>query len=292
MFDKLKQMFAGGGSGPARVDVKSRFKILGKSGMGSMSKVFRAKDNKLNREVCLKILDKEKTAAFEARFAGLKRPSEGAISMELRHPNIVETLEHGLTTAGEQYIVQEWVDGTGLHVLLETENELLAGNRGKILMQVAEALDYMHKQRYIHRDICPRNVIVLVGRVAKLIDFGLTLPYKPEFCKPGNRTGTVQYLAPEIIKRSTTDHRVDLYALGVTAYEVYTGGYLPWGNVESIQTLMSHMNEPGKDPRDFNPNLDEPTVQFLKKAIERDARNRFQTAVEFRDACKALPKKF
>jgi hypothetical protein len=55
---------------------------------------------------------------------------------------------------------------------------------------------------------------------------------------------------------------------------------------------MSHMNEPGKDPRDFNPDLDEATVQFLKKAIERDARNRFQTAAEFRDAAKALPKKF
>jgi len=289
MFDKLKQMFAGSGSGQARVDIKARFKILGKSGMGSMSKVFRARDSKLGREVCLKILDKEKTAAFEARFVGLKRPSEGAISMELHHPNIVETLEHGLTTNNEQYIVQEWVDGAGLHVLLESDNEILAGNRAKILMQVAEALEYMHKQKYIHRDICPRNVIVVQGRVAKLIDFGLTLPYRPEFCKPGNRTGTVQYLAPEIIKRSTTDHRVDLYALGVAAYETYTG-YLPWGNVESIQTLMSHMNEPGKDPRSFNPDLDDATVQFLMKGIEREPAKRFQTAAQFRDAAKALVK--
>jgi serine/threonine protein kinase len=288
VLSKLKQLFAGKSSD--RVDIKKRFHILGKSGMGSMSQVFRAKDSKLGKMVCLKVLDKEKTAKFEARFVGLKRPSEGAISMELRHPNIVETFEHGLTTSGEQYLVQEWVDGTGLHILLETNNELLAGSRAKILAQVADALDHVHKQKYIHRDICPRNVIVTQGQVAKLIDFGLTLPYKPEFCKPGNRTGTAQYLAPEIIKRSATDHRVDLFALGVTAYETYTG-YLPWGNDESVQTLMSHMNDPGKDPRDFNPDLDEATARFLMKAIEREPAKRFQTAAEFRDAAKALPKK-
>ena len=58
--------------------------------------------------------------------------------------------------------------------------------------------------------------------VVKLIDFGLTIPYTPEFCKPGNRTGTPDYLAPELIRRVTTDHRVDLFALGVTAYEMFT----------------------------------------------------------------------
>ena len=63
--------------------------------------------------------------------------------------------------------------------------------------------------------------------VVKLIDFGLTIPNKPEFCKPGNRTGTTNYLAPELIRRMTTDHRVDLFALGVTAYEVFTHT-LPW----------------------------------------------------------------
>src|SRR5262249_46473440 len=79
------------------IDVKQRFELLGPTGQGSMSKVWRARDHHLGRIVCVKLLDKEKTAKFDARFPGLKRPSEGAICVSLRHPNIVQTYEHGLT---------------------------------------------------------------------------------------------------------------------------------------------------------------------------------------------------
>ena len=86
----------------------------------------------------------------------------------------------------------------------------------------------------------------------------------------------------------TTDHRVDLFALGVTAYEMFTGD-LPWEKAESMQTLLSHINSPGRDPREHRPDLDKPTAKFLIKAIERDPDKRFQTAAEFREALEALP---
>jgi serine/threonine protein kinase len=186
----------------------------------------------------------------------------------------------------------EWVEATGLQTIVEGRHLQLDGNRLKILTQVAEAIEYMHEQKYLHRDICPRNVLVMENSQIKLIDFGLTVPYRPEFCRPGNRTGTPQYLAPEVIKRSATDHRVDLFALGVTAYEMFTGE-LPWGPYESVQAQMSAMAaRPGTDPRELVPDLDEATAQFLMKAIEREPANRFQTAVEFRNAIKKLPKKW
>src|SRR4029077_14339148 len=130
---------------------------------------------------------------------------------------------------------------------------------------------------------CPRNVMVSREGVVKLIDFGLTIPNRPEFCKPGNRSGTTNYLAPELIRRVTTDNRVDLFALGVTAYEVFTFT-LPWEKAQSMQTLLSHMNRPGREPREYRPALDPAIVAFLTKAIERDPRDRFQTAAEFREA--------
>jgi serine/threonine protein kinase len=272
------------------VDVSERFELLGRTGQGSMSKVWRARDKNLGRVVCLKILDKEKTAKFEARFPGLKRPSEGAVMMMLRHPHIVKTFEHGLTTKGEPYVVMELIDGMGLNFLIETRSPSLRGRRIHLLGQIADALEYLHNQKYLHRDICPRNVMVTNEGVVKLIDFGLTIPYTPQFCKPGNRTGTPNYLAPELIKRTTTDHRVDLFALGVTAYELFTNN-LPWEKSESLMTLMSHMNSPGKDPRDFVPDMDEYLAEVLIKAIERDPRERFQSAAEFREALKALPKR-
>ena len=157
------------------------------------------------------------------------------------------------------------------------------------LTQLADGIEYIHQQGYMHRDICPRNVMVTKEGVVKIIDFGLTIPSRPEFRKPGNRTGTPNYLAPEVIKRVTTDHRVDLFAMGVTAYEVFTGS-LPWEKAMSMQTLQSHLNSPGKDPREFNPKLDEPTARLLIKSIERDPEQRFQTAAEFREALRTLPK--
>src|SRR5262249_46514364 len=157
--------------------------------------------------VCLKILDKEKTARFDARFPGLIKPSEGAILMSLRHKNVVQTYEFGLTTQREPFLVMELIDGDGLNFLIETHSPKLNGKRVDYLIKVADGIEYIHSQKYMHRDICPRNIMVTHEGVVKIIDFGLTIPYTPEFCRPGNRTGTPDYLAPEVIKRVTTDHR-------------------------------------------------------------------------------------
>ena len=250
-----------------------------------MSKVWRARDNKLGRTVCLKVLDKLKTAKFDARFPGLKRPSEGGVLTSLHHVNIVKAYEHGLTKQGEQYIVMELVDGMGLNFLIETHHADLEKKKFDYLIQMANALEYLHGQRYLHRDICPRNTMIDKEGTVKLIDFGLAIPYTRDFCKPGNRTGTPNYLAPELIKRTTTDHRVDLFALGVTAYEVIVGE-LPWEKGQSLNTILSHLNRPGTDPRTLKPDLDPKLVAFCKKAIERDPSARFQTAADFRQALK------
>jgi eukaryotic-like serine/threonine-protein kinase len=272
-----------------RIDINKRFDLLGRMGQGSMSKVWRARDRNLGRTVCLKVLDKEKTARFDARFPGLVKPMEGAVLMGLHHANVVKTFDYGMTFQGEQYLVMELIEGNGLNFLIETQSPALNGKRVDFLVQLAEGLEYIHQQKFMHRDICPRNTMINQEGVVKIIDFGLTIPYTKDFCKPGNRTGTPSYLAPELIKRTTTDHRVDLFALGVTVYETFTGR-LPWEKTQSIETLQSHINRPGKDPREFRPDLDDKLVALLIKAIQRDPAERFQTAAALRDALKALPK--
>ena len=298
LFDSLKKLFAGGG-GPKRKkslprsDISKRFDLRGRTGQGSMSKVYQAYDNKLGRNVCLKILDKAKTAKFEERFTiqGLNKPSEGEICMALRHPNLVTTYEHGMSQNGEPFLVMEWIDGLGLNYLIETKSAQLQGNRVNFVMQLADALAYLHSQKYLHRDLCPRNVMVDKEGIVKLIDFGLTIPYTPEFCRPGNRTGTADYLAPEIIKRMTTDHRIDIFSLGVTAYEVFTG-QLPWERtMSSEETLRKHLNVAPRAPQDLNPDLDDDISAVLVRAIERDFRSRFPTALAFKQALESLDRK-
>jgi serine/threonine protein kinase len=291
LIDKILGLFASkkGKSSLSPTRIKDRFVLESRLGQGSMSRVFRAYDRKLGRRVCLKILDKEKTQRFEQRFVGLNKPSEGAICLSLRHRNVVTTYEYGISTEGEYFLVMELIEGLGLNYLIETNSPQLRGKRVAILVQVAEGLAYVHSQGFLHRDICPRNVMVTNEGVVKLIDFGLAIPNRPEFLRPGNRTGTANYMAPELIKRQATDHRVDLFALGVTAYETITGR-LPWEATQSLQVMLSHLNEPPKHPLEIRPDLDKDMVAFLLKAVERDRDKRFQTALEFRDALLALPR--
>jgi serine/threonine protein kinase len=283
LLDSLKSLFAPKGPALQVVSVDKRFELMGRVGQGSMSKVFRARDKKLGRLVCLKLLDKEKTDKFEARFVGLKKPLEGEICVQMQHPNIVKTFEYGITTNKEPYLVMEFVEGTGLNFLIETKNPQLDGKRIEYLSQLAEGLEYLHKKGFLHRDLCPRNIMVSKEGVVKIIDMGLTIPYKPDFCKPGNRTGTTNYLAPELINRRPTDHRVDMFALGVTAYEVFTGD-TPWEKGTSEQVLRRIVNTPARDPREIRTDLNPATAKFLLKAVDREAAKRFQRPAEFREA--------
>ena len=182
--------FLGGRKGPTPfkkkkvvvpiTDIAKRFELRGRTGQGSMSKVYHAYDNKLGRMVCLKLLDKVKTAKFEERFTnqGLDKPTEGAVCMGLRHANCVGTYEHGKTTKGEPYLVMEWIDGLGLNYLIETKSPQLKGNRIEYMKQLCDALEYLHQQKFLHRDLCPRVMVTKEG-VVKLIDFGLTIRARP-----------------------------------------------------------------------------------------------------------------
>ncbi len=105
-----------------------------------MSKFYMARDRKDDRIVGLKIADREKVTAFEARFKGLKKPTEGEIAINLHHPLVVETYEFGRTTDGLQFIVMEFVNGPGLHQLLNNRDPVIDGHRLRLVRQMAEAL--------------------------------------------------------------------------------------------------------------------------------------------------------
>ncbi len=293
LFDFLFGKGKSGGSpkkGLKRINVAKRFELGGPTGQGSMSKVYRAYDRELGRTVCLKILDKVKTKKFEERFVGLKKPHEGEICALLKHDNIVRTFENGITGDGEPCLVMEWVDGLGLNYLVETRSAQLNGNRINFLSQLCDAIQYMHDNKWLHRDLCTRNVMVNKDGVLKLIDFGLTIPYTPAFCVGGNRTGTSDILAPEIIKRKTTDHRVDLFALGVTAYEVFSS-QTPWErSPSSEETFRRRLNQAPRVAKVLDPSIDDRLSDILLKSISREPVDRYPTATAFKEALLKLPK--
>ena len=116
-FDLFKTKGSKKKKGKPAVDLKSRFDLQARSGQGSMSKVWCAYDREVGRTVCLKLLDKEKTAKFEARFVGRNKPSEGEICMAMKHENIVRTYDAGKLKTGEPFMSMEWIEGVGLNFL-------------------------------------------------------------------------------------------------------------------------------------------------------------------------------
>lgn len=270
----LKRLFSRQKRVP-RIDVTKRFALIGRVGQGSMSRVFRARDTLTGKIVALKILDKEKTKKFEARFAPeLKKPSEGEIAVTLQHPNIVQTYEWGMTREGEQFLVMEFVEGVSLSYLVEVQNDLMRSKRLRFLIQLGEALRHFHEQGWIHRDICPRNIIITEDNQLKLIDFGLVVPNTPPFQAPGNRTGTATYMAPELIKRQRTDQRIDVFSYAVTCYEMYTRRY-PWGAAESLEMVLQHINSPPLNIREVVPEIDEQIAATIMKGLETDPAKRW-----------------
>jgi serine/threonine protein kinase len=264
-----------------KVNIARRFELLARVGQGSMSKVWRARDSMTGRMLAIKVLDKVKTERFEARFLGLKKPSEGEIAVSLQHPNIVKTIEFGTTTTDEQFLMMDYVDGLSLSYLVDTQNEQMKDNCLNYIIQLGEAVDYLHSQNWIHRDLCPRNVLVDSDNIVKLIDFGLVVPNTPDFQKPGNRTGTANYMAPELIKRHKTDQRIDVFSFAVTAYEMCSKR-LPWDvpDQETLDTVLQHINKPPKPLAILAPHIDPRVADILMKGLLPNPNDRWQTIAD------------
>jgi serine/threonine-protein kinase len=272
-----------------RVDINERFDIVRKAVSGTMSKFYMARDRTTNEIVGLKIADHEKVEYFEARFKGLNKPSEGEIAYQLSHPNVVKTYEYGWTTSGTQYILMEFVAGPGLHTVLNNRDPVIEGHRLRLVRQMAEALRYVHEQGFIHRDVCPRNYIYesKTGNL-KLIDFGLTLPAKKEFMQPGNRTGTPLYMAPEVVRRRWTDQRLDIFALGVSAYQLCTYE-LPWPVSETTgKAALAHDTHAPRPITDYRPTLNRTLASAIMRCIEADPNKRPQTVERFLNAIRSV----
>jgi len=265
--------------GTPKLDIASRFEILREAVSGTMSEFFKVREHSTGRTLGLKILDYEKQEFFASRFQGLTRPVEGAIATSMVHPCIVRSLEHGMVTTGQQYVLMEFLEGRGLNSAILDQDPMLEGKQLLLLRQMADALSCVHAAGYIHRDICPRNFIVAPDcRSLKLIDFGLTLPAKPEFMAPGNRTGTPNYMAPEIVRRRKTDQRVDIFSLGVTAYRLMAYE-LPWSSVEGTgRDALTHDTMAPTDLFERRPNINPELGNLIMSCIAKDPRSRPQTA--------------
>lgn len=266
-----------------RIDIETRFERMRTAVSGTMSKFYAARDRESDQIVGLKLCDFEKFSFFESRFKGMNKPSEGEIAASMDHPNIIKTLEYGLTNHKEPYLIMEFIDGPGLNTLIQNKDiERLGQQRLPLIKQMASALHYVHQKGYIHRDICPRNFICSSDiKQIKLIDFGLTVPATEPFMRPGNRTGTPLYMAPEIVRRRATDQRLDIFAFGVSCYQLLTFDF-PWpGGETSGLAALNHDTSNPRDILEYRPDLNRTLAGLVMQCVQANPDSRVPTMEKF-----------
>jgi serine/threonine protein kinase len=243
-----------------------------------MSTVYRAHDPRLQREVAIKVLRPELTSDDKVvqRFR-----REAVTAANLRHPHIVVVHDVG-AAKGYQYIVMELLRGHTLTREIQRWGALAVHRVIHMLTQLASALDYAHQQNLIHRDVKSSNVIVGRDDHVTLTDFGLVKALGGQgraLTKAGMALGTLNYMAPEQVAGEPVDHRTDIYALGVLAFEMFTGR-LPFQSESPYQTITDIIHTPPPSPLHLNPRLDAGVEAVTQRALAKDPAQRFSTASE------------
>ncbi|HEY2897720.1 MAG TPA: serine/threonine-protein kinase [Gemmatimonadaceae bacterium] len=263
-------------------------------GGGGMSRLFVATERSLNRQVVIKVLPPE--LASEVSAARFKKEIE--VAAQLQHPHIVPILASG-SGDGLLWFVMPFVRGESLRHRLKSGGKLPVRDAVRILIEVADALAYAHRQGIVHRDIKPENILLEEGH-AVLADFGvaraIVAARTVNASDGGNLTGTGMsvgtptYMSPEqAAGDSHVDARADIYALGLVGYEMLAGQH-PFGGSGSVQSMVvAHLTEPAPPVAKLRADTPPAVNAAIARALAKTPDERFRTAEEFRDALEAAP---
>jgi serine/threonine-protein kinase len=246
--------------------------IIAKSGMASL---FKANDRLTGKAVALKV----PLLQIESDPAGFDRfRREEEIGLQLNHPGILKILP--VEKKSRPYIAMEYLEGQTLSELLKSIRPLPEPDAVKIASRVCEALDYMHKNGVVHRDLKPQNVMLCNDGTIRIMDFGIAKAEKARrltFVGFTPTMGTPDYMAPEQVKGSRGDERTDLYSLGAILYEMATGE-TPFGGDSPYVIMNARVTGDPVAPRKANPKLTPVLEEIILHAMERDPKRRYPSA--------------
>jgi len=263
-----------------------RYRILDELGRGATGVVYRAQDPAIGRIIAIKTIrladitdEGERERLRERLFREAK--AAGVLS----HPNIV-TIYDIAEENGLAYIFMECVDGPSLEKVLNAQQPLDPQTIFSLLRQTATALDYAHKKGIVHRDIKPANVLIHEGATAKIADFGVAKILSQQMTHAGVMMGTPNYMSPEQVQGHAVDGRADQFSLAVVAYEILTGEK-PFVADQLPSLLFRIVREDPVPPQRLNPTLAPQVEVVLRKALSKNASDRYPHCTEFVDALAA-----
>ncbi len=271
---------------PQPVPTYTTIRQLGRGGMGV---VFQARDNRTGRMVALKLIVPESAATRSAIDRFLR---EMSVISQLKHPNIVEWLEQGMTR-GQFWFTMEYVAGTNLEVLANAEPGRYPINQAcRMACQVLKGLELAHSLGFVHRDIKPENILIgqsPTGLMAKISDFGLAKSFRglglSGLTFSGEMRGTVPFMPPEqMLDFKAVLPIGDLYSTAATLYYLISGQFIYDQVADGGDLIRTLLEEAPVPIRDRRPEIPAALADVLAKGLARDPADRYQTASELRRA--------
>lgn len=250
--------------------VLETFLITRVIGSGTSGMIYAGVDQaNQHRKVAIKVFTKD-----ESRDDRITRAiAEAKALRDLRHPNIVKVYAIG-TTGGQPYVVMELLDGGSLKDAADEATAMAEERVLEIAIDIAEALKRTSERGMLHLDVKPGNILFDSHGVPKLLDFGYAAVTAD--MAANEILGTPYYVAPELVRRMTPDHRCDIYSLGATMYHLATGRP-PFDGETIKQIVLSRLQQPAPDPRGANPQLSKPTAQVIMKMMATDLSQRYSS---------------
>jgi len=268
-----------GSSGKAKIPAQiGRYQILERVGKGGMGVLYRGIDPVLDREVAIKLMlgdFSDDTEQLRPRFY-----REAKAIARLQHRNVVTVFEFA-EDGTNPYIVMEFLRGTSLAARLETSPALTLDDKVDIVAQLCAGLGYAHEQGVVHRDVKPANVFLLNDGTVKLLDFGIAKLTTSNLTRQGDVLGSPSYMSPEqIMGKENIDGRADVFSTGVLLYEMLAGRK-PFDGETTTAIVLKILQERETAIETINPSIPPRLGALVKKALEKEPANRFESAAAF-----------
>ena len=257
--------------------IDNRYNVLSLLGLGGMAVVFECNDVYKNKIVAVKIM-KEELLNEAGMLDAFKKEVKATVQMS--HPNIMEIYSEGVFQT-RPYLVLEYLKGQTLLDKIEYYTKFSVKEACEIMVQLLDAISYTHEHKIIHRDIKPQNIFYLSNGTVKLGDFGIAKNEK-EAENHGKILGSVHFLAPEVLQGKPFSVASDIYAAGITLFQLVTGN-LPYdGSTKEVAEQQVKKEFPKASnyvtsiPKEFD--------EIILKAVEKNPKNRYKNAEEFKKA--------
>lgn len=265
-----------------------RYVVLEKLGEGGMAVVYKARDTKLDNIVAIKVLRIERLVPIYQDRSKKRFQTEAKNMAKLEHTNIVKVTDFGEFN-GVPYLVMPYYQGKTLKSKIGKPFKWDVAC--SIVIRLADALEYAHNKKIIHRDVKPSNVLINEAGEPLLSDFGIAKvldnPDANDLTTTMMGMGTVEYMAPEMATSKNIDSRSDIYSLGILFYELLTGRR-PFVADTPAAVLIMHAADPLPKPSQYNPKIPKEVENILLKSLMKDPRHRYESMKAFAEDLRQL----